>query len=712
MPSLASCAIIERRLRSKLFFSSTAAAAEASTNLRNIGIIAHIDAGKTTTVERMLFHAGITRRIGNVDRGDTVMDYLPQERERGITITAAAITFPWRRHQVNLIDTPGHVDFGVEVERAMRVMDGAVCVLDGSAGVEAQTMAVWRQADRYAVPRIIFVNKLDKVGASMEETVKDVERRLGVKPLVCHWPVYDAKGRLDAIHNVLAMKTIRFLGEGGKEMQVTSEASTAKRALLLEQMAELDEQFFEEYLSEKVTAEGCRHALRRIALSGKACPVFCGSALRNVGIQCLLDAMVENLPSPKTGGPSLLALAFKAWHDDKRGLLVFVRLYDGCLEAKQAVYNANKGLYERAGKLYRVLADSFERVDCLRAGDIGIVVGLKATATCDTLVATKQDVPLQQGIAIPPPVFTCAVTTGSRADEEALQEHLQILQLEDPSIRISRNDQTGQTLLSGMGELHLDIVQHRMLNDWKAKVTFGDVQIAFQEVMRAESIEHEQKLDQEVNGERLQAEAKLALESVGAEAEFIPEGVCVEHCLTGDLSVAVQDLASKLKGPVGAHPLRALRVKVDRLAFPPSQTPAQNVLAARLVLAACFSRIFRNNIGQFCLAQPIMHLSITTPSEFVGSITSDFHSARHGRILRVVSDERSQCEVEAEAPLAHLLGYASRLRGLSGGMASFHMSIRGYQIVAGSEGKAPAGDVASEEEECGQLADDSPLVTK
>lgn len=709
MPSLTNCAIIGGRLRLGLLFSTTALS--ASGNLRNIGIIAHIDAGKTTTVERMLFHAGITRRIGDVDRGDTVMDYLPQERERGITITAAAITFAWKRHQINLIDTPGHVDFGVEVERAMRVMDGAVCVLDGSAGVEAQTMAVWKQADRYAVPRIIFVNKLDKVGASMEETVKDIDRRLGVKPLVCHWPVYDARGRLDAIHNVLAMRTTRFLGEGGKEMQVTNEASTARRTLLLEQMAELDEQFFEEYLNESVSTEGAMHALRRIVLSGKACPVFCGSALRNVGIQCLLDAMVENLPSPKTAGSSLVALAFKAWHDDKRGLLVFVRLYGGCLEAKQAVYNANKGLYERASKLYRVLADDFEKVDCLRAGDIGIVVGLKATATCDTLVGTKHDVPLQQGIVIPPPVFTCAVTTNNRTDEEALQEHLQILQLEDPSIRISRSDQTGQTLVSGMGELHLDIVRHRVLNDWKVKATFGDVQIAFQETMLAGSIEQEQKLDQELNGERLQAEARLTLESTETEAEFIPEGVHVEHCLTGDLSVAVQALVSKLKGPVGGYPLRALKAKVDRLSFPPGQTPAQNVLAAQLVLTSCLNKIFRSGIEQFCLTQPIMHLNITTPSECVGSITSDFHSARHGRILHVTSNEASQCEIEAEAPLVHLLGYASRLRGLSGGMASFHMSTRGYQVVSGSEGKAPLEDATSEEERV-QFAVDDLLESK
>ena len=659
-------------------------------SIRNIGIIAHIDAGKTTTTERMLFHAGFTRRIGDVDRGDTVMDYLPEERERGITIIAAAITFPWKTisidgktvtTQINLIDTPGHVDFGIEVERSLRVMDGAIAVLDGSAGVEAQTLGVWRQANRYGVSRVIFVNKLDKVGASMTDTVKEIEQNL-TKPLVCQWPVYDSNGKLLAIDDFVQDKRLHLHSDKG---MATAEVPSnhGVRAQMLEQLAELDDEFLECYLDGRTDKPSIMSALQRVTWTNKASPVLCGSALRGLGVETLLDSIVAYLSPPKPApAKDLMAFAFKVTFDTKRGLLVFVRVYSGTLNAKAAVWNASKKVFERIQKIYRVLADDLEEIECLGAGDIGVLSGMKSTATCDTLVTSKNlSTSLQSGIVIPPPVFTCAVTTSNRTDEEELVEHLRILQLEDPSIRIAKNEQTDQTLLSGMGELHLEIVQHRMLREWKSKAKFGSVQIAFQETL-VDSIEKKQTIEEEVGGERASVNLRIRVEPIQECGEgFVREDVAVEHNAgTAELDEIVREMVSKCKGPLGSHPLRGVRLSID-ITFPPVQNPSTNNLLVQTVLPRFISRMFRENEESFVLTQPVMFLHITTPLEHVGSITSDFHSARHGHINDLSSDEEGITEIVAEAPLQYLLGYASRIRGLSGGMATFHMSTKGYQHV-------------------------------
>ena len=670
-------------------FSSNA----SSLSIRNIGIIAHIDAGKTTTTERMLFHAGFTRRVGDVDRGDTVMDYLPEERERGITITAAAITFPWKSissdnkpmtTQINLIDTPGHVDFGIEVERSLRVMDGAVTVLDGSAGVEAQTLGVWKQANRYGVPRIIFVNKLDKVGASMMDTVKEIEQKL-ITPLVCQWPVYDANGELLAIDDFIQGKRLMFHSDKGTTMASAeiSSNSTSVHSQMLEKLAELDDEFLECYLNDKIEKSSIIAALQRVTWTNKASPVFCGSALRSFGVGSLLDSIVTYLPPPKTiHSKDAMALAFKVSFDTKRGLLVFVRVYSGTLNAKAAVWNASKKAFERIQKIYRVLADDLEEIECLRAGDIGVLSGMKNTATCDTLMTSKSSsTSLQSGIVIPPPVFTCAVTTSNRTDEEELVEHLRILQLEDPSIRVTKNEQTGQTLLSGMGELHLEIVQHRMLRDWKSKAKFGTVEIAFQETL-SESIEREQIVEDEASGEKATANVRIRMEPIQEDEEgYVSEEVKVEHNAgTAEVDEIIRELVGKCKGPLGSYPLRGVKLDIG-VVFPPAQNPSTNNLLVQTALPKFINKMFRENEDSFVLTQPVMTLHITTPSEHVGSITSDFHSARHGHINDLSSNEEGITEIVAEAPLQHLLGYASRIRGLSGGMATFHMNIRGYKHV-------------------------------
>ena len=505
------------------------------------------------------------------------MDYLSEERERGITIAAAAITFPWRSMsrdgnksfttQINLIDTPGHVDFGIEVERSLRVMDGAVTILDGSAGVEAQTLGVWKQADRYGVPRIIFVNKLDKVGASMMDAVKEIEQKLTI-PLVCQWPVYDSNGELLAIDDFIHDQRLTLDSNKSRSMEVTH-GSKEIYSGMLEKLAELDDEFLECYLNDKMDKGTIISALRRVTWSNKASPILCGSALCNLGVSNLLDAIVAYLPPPATithsKESSMMALAFKVTLDARRGLLVFVRVYSGTLNAKAALWNANKRVFERIQKIYRVMADAFEEIECLKAGDIGVLSGMKRTGTCDTLTSNKSSsASLQSGILIPPPVFTCAVTASNRTEEEELMEHVRILQLEDPSIRVSKDEQTGQTLLSGMGELHLEIVQHRMLRDWKSKARFGPVEIAFQETLMA-SIEKEQMVEDGVDGDMASVKARIRVDPIQVcEGNYVAEDVKIEHNLsTLELDEIVREVIGASKGPLGSYPLRGVRFVIE-----------------------------------------------------------------------------------------------------------------------------------------------------
>ncbi|RPB18353.1 P-loop containing nucleoside triphosphate hydrolase protein [Terfezia boudieri ATCC MYA-4762] len=566
-------------------YATTAAhAGDAPTDLaytRNIGIIAHIDAGKTTTTERMLFYSGFSRRIGNVDEGSTVMDYLPAERARGITITSACITFPWHTHTVNLIDTPGHADFTFEVERAIRVLDGAVTILDGVAGVEAQTEKVWRQAERYNIPRIIFVNKLDRMGAGFGRTVKEIGVKLNGWPAVMQIPMYETdeasdevfKGVVDVVEN----RVFRWGESGGdgrnvevydfnwlkEKMPKLHEEALRARVALVELLSEFDDHLVEMYLElgdhQFIPATEIKKVLRRLTLNGRGrvIPVFCGASFRNIGVQPLLDGVVDYLPSPQDRPPAavsyyegketalldisddrICALAFKVIHDPKRGMMVFVRVYSGVLTRASHLLNTNLQTKERAQRLLRMYADDAVDIPSIQTGHIGVILGLKHTRTGDTLIseptvpkhspqhqhnkklllsALNKEGTLQlRPITVPPPVFFASLEPNTLGEQKHLEEVLQILLREDPSLHVSVDPDSGQTLLSGMGELHLEIARDRLVNDLKAKADMGKINIGYRETVTGPLGPVVRKVyDREIAGRRSAAAISAAVGSVG-----------------------------------------------------------------------------------------------------------------------------------------------------------------------------------------------------
>eukprot|EP00842_Homolaphlyctis_polyrhiza_P006082 jgi/Hompol1/6475/HPOL_002666-RA len=579
--SFCQCSIIVVSRR----FASTATHAVSPKSIRNIGIIAHIDAGKTTTTERMLYYVGYTKRIGNVDDGSTVTDYLKTERERGITIQSACIPLAWKAHRINLIDTPGHVDFTIEVERSLRVLDGAVCVLDGVAGVEAQTETVWKQANRYKIPRIAFVNKMDRAGASFSHTFAAIARRLGGwgRPIACQLPIFlDDKGnwttsslgggRFEGVVDLITMDRLDWSSDTQSgsvvtrspllsQTQANSDTTNAidpwqsvradaieHRRALIETLSELDDEIVEVFLNcdadhMRVSAQDLRAACRRATIAGRAVPVFCGAAFKNIGVQPLLDAVVDYLPSPidmpptianlpdgtqtkvAITDPNLSALAFKIVHDSSRGLLVYVRVYSGTLESRSVLQIAGsatgasrdrKAVKERATKLVELYADDYEEVPTIAAGNIGAIVGLKQVKTGDTLISATDKRAIQlHSIVIQPPVFVRSCTATSVADEKLLANALENLMREDPSLTLTYNEETGQTLLGGMGELHLEIAGERLLEVYKVKADLGKVEISYRETVPFDGIvyAHTEHYDTELFGKRYRCDLELEIQS-------------------------------------------------------------------------------------------------------------------------------------------------------------------------------------------------------
>ncbi|KAF9921436.1 Ribosome-releasing factor 2, mitochondrial [Linnemannia zychae] len=531
---------------------------EATKNARNIGIIAHIDAGKTTTTERMLHYAGYTRKIGDVDSGDTIMDYMKQERERGITITSAAITFGWKDHRINLIDTPGHVDFTIEVERSIRVLDGAVTILDAVAGVEAQTETVWQQASRQGIPRIAFVNKMDRAGAGFGRTVREMRTRLGCRPVVLQIPLMETvQGSNDTQFNgvvdVLNMEVLRWDSDskGAKlvrspldstypDQQVYQEAVNARIALV-EQLSALDENIIELFLTLEdhmaINARDLQTAIRRLTLSSTIVPVLCGASFRNIGVQPLMDSVVDYLPSPDDrpaalarasdgniveigkGGPKerLCALAFKVVHDARRGPMVFVRVYAGQLNERTQLWNSSTHAKERANKLLQMYAMDVEEIPHITKGNIGVILGLKETRTGDTLLDAhdpRKGLALS-GIKVPSPVFFASIEPMSTSDEKPVEEAIKALIREDPSLGMRVDEETGQTLLGGMGELHLEVAKERLVSDFKVKAEMGRMRISFKETMRGAGVVSEVpawEYDREILGKRGRARIGVTVE--------------------------------------------------------------------------------------------------------------------------------------------------------------------------------------------------------
>ncbi|KAJ2080856.1 Ribosome-releasing factor 2, mitochondrial [Coemansia sp. RSA 988] len=714
--------------------------------VRNIGIIAHIDAGKTTTTERMLHYAGFTRRIGDVDRGDTVMDYLAAERERGITIQSAAITFGWRGRQLHLIDTPGHVDFTVEVERALRVLDGAVAIVDAVAGVQAQTLTVWRQAAAYGIPRVVFINKMDREGADYKKCVDEIESRLGIRALVLQAPEAAGRGRLEgcALESWIDAVTLERVTyaiaddrTGSKvSRQKLSEAdasyviAAAARTRLVEALAEVDSKIVDSFLGVdgdhlQVPTDDVRAAVRRATLANRGCPVLLGAAARNIGVQPLLDAVVDYLPAP-TDRPTpvpldpeapLVAFAFKVTVDAQRGPMVFIRVYSGKLCVRASLDNATRGgVRERAMRLVQMYADTTEEISEIPCGHIGVVLGLHHTRTGDTLldprhpslhgvkIATKlnkathppRPVGLQlHGIAVPRPVFFCAVEADSPRDERPLAEALARLQLEDPSLHVSFDEETGQTLISGMGELHLDIVRTRLLDDLKVNSSFGSLRVSYREAASREAaVEHTHVREPSRAAMRVGVAPLPENDDNAVQVELSSDIPELEH---ETVRAAIEDgINSGLqRGTLLGFPVARTRVHVDSVRHFGVEltTPAALRLCARQALARAFAEASPQ------LLEPTAHVDIRCPEKHLGAVLGDLNGERRAHVLSLGDDtEVSEKAVVAEVPLAAMVGYASALRSLTAGTGSFSMEVVGFgpmpqqrqqQVIRESLGYSP-----------------------
>nr|XP_010306860.1 PREDICTED: ribosome-releasing factor 2, mitochondrial [Balearica regulorum gibbericeps] len=701
--------------------------------IRNIGIMAHIDAGKTTTTERMLYYSGYIRTLGDVDDGDTVTDFMVQERERGITIQSAAVTFDWKDYRINLIDTPGHVDFTVEVERCLRVLDGAVAVFDASAGVEAQTLTVWRQADKHQIPRICFLNKMDKTRASFTYAVESIKQKLKTKPLLLQLPIGEAK-TFRGLVDVVTKEQIIWkpdLDDGKNfEQKLLLEADDPNlfqevqdaRNTLIEQVADLDDEFAELVLGEYsenfdlIPADKLQSAIRRITLAQKAVPVLCGSALKNKGVQPLLDAITMYLPAPNERSydflqwykDDLCALAFKVLHDKCRGPLVFVRVYSGSLKPQSAVYNINKSCTERMSRLLLPFADQQIEIPSLMPGNIALTVGLKQSATGDTIVSSKasavaaarragrdageekrstSDVEslLLAGVEIPDPVFFCTIEPPSMAKQEDLDNALSCLQREDPSLKVKLDPDTGQTILCGMGELHIEIIHDRIKREYGIETYLGPLQIAYRETI-LNAAQATDVLDKTVGDKRHFVTAELEVRPrLGERATTKPVieyAASVIEMLPKELQGAIENgiTNSCIQGPLLGFPVQDIDVTVQSLTVHPD--------TSHTMISACVSRCMQKALKKagIQILEPLMNLEITVSEDHLSAALSDL-AQRRGSIQEIQSRQDNRVVVAA-IPLAETMGYSTVLRSLTSGSATFTLQLASYQALNSQEQSA------------------------
>jgi len=674
--------------------------------VRNIGIMAHIDAGKTTTTERILFYTGINYKIGEVHEGAATMDWMEQEQERGITITSAATTCHWKDHMINIIDTPGHVDFTVEVERSLRVLDGAVAVFDGVAGVEPQSETVWRQADRYNVPRICFVNKLDRTGASFDRCVDMIKSRLNATPLVLQIPI-GLEGDFSGLVDLIAMKALVWPGETKKgEDYVIEEipanlAEKAKQARhdLLETLAECDDVVMEKYLEgAELTEEEIIAGIRRATLADKATPVLTGSAFKNKGVQPMLDAVNRYLPSPldvkaivghKQGDPTVeiarqpkndepfSALAFKIMRDPHLGKLTFVRIYSGSLTAGTAVLNSTKDRKERIGKIYQMHANKREEMESAGAGMIIAVMGLKDTTTGETLCDTDKPVILES-MDFPAPVISVAIEPKTKADQEKLGVAIQSLAEEDPTFHVKSDEETGQTIISGMGELHLEILVDRMKREFKVEANVGKPQVAYRETLRKTVSRYDYTHKKQSGGSGQFAKIQISLEPLptGSEQSYefvnkITGGRIPKEYIPSVDDGCQEALAS---GPLAGYPLVDVKVTLLDGAY---HDVDSSELAFKIAGIAAFKEAAK--MAGPVLLEPVMSVEVITPEDFMGDVIGDINS-RRGQILAM--DERSGARiVKALVPLSEMFGYVGDLRSRTQGRASYSMQFDSYAEV-------------------------------
>jgi len=666
--------------------------------VRNIGIIAHIDAGKTTVTERILYYTGRTHKIGEVDEGTAVMDWMQQERERGITITAAATTCYWQGHNINIIDTPGHVDFTAEVERSLRVLDGGVVVFDAVAGVEAQSETVWRQADRYHVPRICFINKMDRVGANFNRTLFMIEQRLKAKPLPIQLPL-GREASYEGIIDLIENKAWRFDDNADSEPQEVaipeSEMATYNkfRQSLIEKLAESDDEILVSYLGgDNITASELKLALRRVTLANKGVPVLCGSALKNKGIQPLLDAIIDYLPSPADMPPirgfdtrlgtevvrpakddaPFCALAFKVVTDPFVGRLVYLRVYSGKVKAGAQIFNSTRGKRERLGRLLRMHANHREEVDETNTGDIIASLGLKDTLTGDTLCHSTQPLLLER-IRFPEPVLSVAIEPKTKADQDKMGDALQKLSEEDPTLKLEYNQDTGQTIISGMGELHLEVIVGRLLSEFRVRAKVGKPRVAYKETITV-PVEAEGKFIRQTGGHGQYGHVCLKLEPLERGSGFQFEDRVKSGAIPKQFIPAIEaGIREAMEtGVIAGYPVDDIKVTLYDGSY-------HEVDSSEIAFKMAGSAALRNGIAKAkpLLLEPIMKLEVITPEQFLGDIIADL-SSRRGHI-EGVETHGELCAIRALIPLAESFGYATSLRSLSQGRATHSMEFYRYQ---------------------------------
>jgi len=675
-----------------------------STNrTRNIGIMAHIDAGKTTTTERILFFTGRSRRMGEVDDGTTVMDWMEQEQERGITITAAATTCEWRHHSVNIIDTPGHVDFTIEVERSLRVLDGAVAVFCAVGGFEPQSETVWRQADRYGVPRIAFINKMDRVGADYARCVAQIRERADANPIVTQLPMGNEQNFVGVV-DLVRMRAYEWVGDvtGATFDRIDVPPglmadATRARTALIESLADVDEEILSRFLDgDELGSDVIRDAIRRATITGKVVPVLMGSSFRNRGVQPLLDAIVDYLPSPAdlravegvdlNGVPTfrsiddssnLSALAFKLMSDVYLGNLTFIRVYSGRVASGDTVFNANRGVKERIGRLFRMHANRREEIKFVGAGDIAAAAGLRATGTGDTLCDPAAPIRLSL-IHIPEPAMRRAIEPKTQNDAEQMMGGLRALALEDPSFEVSTDSETGQTILAGMGELHLEILVDRLVREFGVHANVGKPQVALRETVKGVG-ESEGRYEGVVNFRGQFAHVRLRIEPGARGSGVVFANNAGADILSKDfLAAAERGVRSTLAaGLIEGYPvIDVVATLVDATAHRTDSTEmAFDIAASQAIRAAA------HGAGVQVL-EPVMAIEIVTPTEFIGEVNGNLMS-RRGRVSAMQARGATQV-ISAHVPLSTMFGYATDLRSLSRGRATFSMQFDHYAPVPAS----------------------------
>lgn len=685
---------------------------------RNIGIIAHIDAGKTTVTERVLFYTGISHKIGEVHEGEAVMDWMEQERERGITITSAATTCFWKNHQVNIIDTPGHVDFTVEVERSLRVLDGGVVIFDGKEGVEPQSETVWRQADKYKVPRICFINKIDKDGANFERSLTSIHTRLSPDAVAIQLPIGE-EGEHQGIIDLVKMKAYTFSGQMGEVVEEKEipedlkEKAVEWREKMLEKVADLDDELMEAFLEgQEIAEEQIKRAIRKGTTTGVIQPVLTGTALQNKGVQKVLDAVIDYLPSPvdvlsvqgtavgdeekiltrkASDDEPFSALAFKVATDPYVGQLVFFRVYSGTLKAGSYVYNSTKDKKERIGRILRMHSNNREEIEEIYAGGIGALVGMKNTTTGDTLCDEKNQIVLEN-IKFPETVISISIEPKTKADQEKMAIALKKLAEEDPTFTVRTDEETAQTIISGMGELHLDIIVDRLKREFKVEANVGQPQVAYRETIRKPA-EAEGKYVRQSGGRGQYGHCWLKVEPAeeGGGFEFVNEikgGVIPSEYIPA-IKKGVE--GAMQKGVQAGYQMVDIKVTVFDGSFHDVDSSEG---AFKIAASMGFQEASRN--ASPVILEPVMKVEVTTPEGFMGDVVGDLNSKR-GQIKEMEDqgDERIKTKIiHAEVPLASLFGYSTQLRSMTQGRASYSMEFNHYAEVPVSVAeKIKAGEI-------------------